>query len=92
MKKSNISETVNFELITTNYRKQGKKWLLDTTETTTVNGTNYNNCIDAKSFFTNLGGYERHEKSYTSLGNIVTTITSISPNKEDKTVRHYAVK
>ena len=39
----------------------------------------------------NLGGYERHEKSYTDIGYIVTRINSISPDRKNKSLYEFTV-
>ena len=79
----------NIKMITTNYIKEGKKWVNPIEEISFINEENYNNIVESKKFFTNLGGYERHEKSYTSKGYIVTFINSISPNKNQKVTRKF---
>lgn len=69
--------------------KVGSKWVSNEVEEMQVSETQYKNCVDAKGFFKNLGGYERHDKSYTCAGYIVTRITSISPDKKNKSVFRY---
>lgn len=76
-------------LIQTEYKKNGNKWEEVKQEVKEINKEFYKNVIESKKFFTNLGGYERHEKSYTCEGYIVTKVTSISPQKEYKTVRQF---
>lgn len=49
----------------------------------------YINTVDAIPFFRNLGGYERVECGYTYTGYLPLWITSISPDKLTKTVRHF---
>lgn len=70
-------------------KKEGTKTVY--TETDRYNSdfteTQYNNCINASPFFRRLGGSERQEKSYTKRGYKVTKITSISPDRNNKTVR-----
>lgn len=75
-----------------NYEKIGSKWRLTNTEQRLINEEFYNNIINSKKFFTNLGGYERHTKSYTCRGYIVTHINSISPDRQLKTVRYFKFK
>lgn len=79
----------NIKMITTNYIKEGKKWINPIEEISFINEENYNNIVESKKFFTNIGSYERHEKSYTSKGYIVTRINSISPNKSQKVTRKF---
>ena len=76
-------------MIKENYHKEGRRWILDNTEKSNINEEFYNNIINSKKFFTNLGGYERHTKGYTCNGYIVTHINSISPDRTQKTVRDF---
>lgn len=76
----------NIKMVKESYIKKGSKWSLVETENNNIDEQHYKNIIESKSFFTNLGGYERHEKSYTSKGYIVTRINSISPDKQNKSV------
>ena len=75
-----------------NYEKVGSKWRLTNTEQRLINEEFYNNIINSKKFFTNLGGYERHIKTYTCNGYMVTHINSISPDKQLKTIRYFKFK
>lgn len=75
-----------------NYEKIGSKWRLTNTEQRLINEEFYNNIINSKKFFTNLGGYERHTRSYTCNGYIVTHINSLSPDRTQKTVRDFSFK
>ena len=75
-----------------NYKKVGTTWRLVNTEEKLINEEFYYNIINSKKFFTNLGGYERHTKSYTCNGYIVTHINSLSPDRTQKTVRDFSFK
>lgn len=75
-----------------NYKKVGSTWRLVNTEEELINEEFYYNIINSKKFFTNLGGYERHTKSYTCNGYIVTHINSLSPDRTQKTVRDFSFK
>ena len=75
-----------------NYVKIGSKWRLTNTEQKLINEEFYYNIINSKKFFTNLGGYERHTKTYTCKGYIVTHINSISPDRMQKTIRYFKFK
>ena len=79
-------------MIKENYHKEGRRWILDNTEKSNINEEFYNNIINSKKFFTNLGGYERHIKSYTCNGYIVTHINSLSPDRTQKTVRDFSFR
>lgn len=75
-------------LTITNYNKVGTKWVEENKEIENINEEFYTRCVNDKTM-KNMGGYERHDKGYTCKGNVVTKITSISPNKTMKTVRHF---
>ena len=66
------------------YKQTGEVEIHEMTE------TQYKNCIEAKSFFKNLGGLESHTKSYTSFGYCVTKIKSTSPDRENQTIREFS--
>ena len=76
---------------TINYKKKGSRWVETEREEEQITEEIYENVINSKHFFTNLGGTERHSKSYTYIGYIVTTVNSISPDRQNKTVRHFTV-
>ena len=76
---------------TIRYEKKGSRWVETEREEKQITEENYENVINSKHFFTNLGGTERHSKSYTYIGYIVTTVNSISPDRQNKTVRHFTV-
>jgi hypothetical protein len=73
------------------YEKHGSRWILTDSETEKVNHIFYYNTVDpnASAFFRNLGGYERTTCSYTRAGYIPTECISISPDRENKTVRKF---
>jgi len=72
------------------FRKNDKKWVLEYSEhKKDITEQCYNNIVNAKSFFRNLGGTERHVKSTTCNGYIVTHITSISPDKTAKSIYQF---
>ena len=78
------------KVTTTHYElKEGTKTVYQEVDQDQSNFTEeqYNNCVEAGPFMKRLGGSEHNEKSYTSKGNIVTRITSKSPDREKKTVR-----
>ena len=89
---------MKYELTTKTYEKteSGKNWKNNPTaiEITTINQETYDNIFskETQAFFRNLGGYERASKSYTTAGYIVTSLTSISPDKTTKIVRTVKVK
>ena len=76
---------------TVRYEKKGSRWVETEREEKQITEKIYENVINSKHFFTNLGGYERHSKSYTYIGYIVTTVNSISSDRQNKTVRHFIV-
>ena len=76
---------------TIRYKKKGSRWVETEREEKQITEKIYENVINSKHFFTNLGGSERHSKSYTYIGYIVTTVSSISPDRQNKTVRYFTV-
>ena len=89
---------MKYELTTKTFKRteSGKSWKSNPTETeiTTIDQKKYNNIFskETQAFFRNLAGYERAPKSYTTVGYIVTKLTSISPDKTTKIVRTVKVK
>ena len=82
---------MNIKMTKEHFRKNDKnKWILEYSEhKKDITEQCYNNIIDAKNFFRNLGGIERHVKSSTCYGYIVTHITSISPDKSAKSIYQF---
>ena len=76
---------------TEKFEKVGTQWKINPTQTETkiIPEEWYKNMVNSKGFFRNLGGYERHEKSYTCHGYIVSRIISISPDRKNKSVYSY---
>ena len=75
----------------TEFKKVGSKWVETNKEEREITQEYYNNVVNAKNFMRNLGGYERHEKNYTEIGYVVTRISSISPDKKDKSLYEFTV-
>lgn len=71
------------------FTKVGNKWVLQETEVTNITKEFYDNVVNSAKFFRNLGGYERHTKSYTCIGYIVTHINSINPDRTTKVTRDF---
>ena len=82
---------IKITMNTERFEKVGSKWVIDIKESEqrTITEECYINMINSKGFFRNLGGYERHDKTYTCYGYKVNKITAISPNKENKSVYSY---
>lgn len=73
-----------------NYEKENGKWILTESRTETgISNIYYCNVVDAIPFFRNLGGSERITKCYTRHGYIPVEISSISPDRQQKTVRKF---
>ena len=87
-----IGQNVNFIMIKTSYVKKGSKWIEIEREEETITKKNANNIVNAKKFFVNLGGYERHEKSYTMYGYVITRVNSISPDRQQKSVYEFILR
>jgi hypothetical protein len=75
----------------TKYIKEGSKWIEFEKQTEKITEEQYYYIIDSRSYFTKLGGYERHHKNYTCEGYIVTEINSISPDRKNKTLREFTL-
>ena len=88
---SKMDETVG-KVTTTRYVKHGSRWKEESTDVEDITGRYYCNCVDAVPFFRNIGGYERVEMRYTFMGYIPVEITSISPDKNNKTVRKFDIE
>jgi len=72
-------------------KKEGTKtvWEEIEREEKTIDEKYYNNIVDAKQFFKNLGGTERHTKGYTSKGYKVIEIVSTSPDRQLKSIYQF---
>ena len=73
------------------YERKDNEWVETGKEEREITERLYENIINSKQFFTNLGGIEKHTKYKTCIGYIVTTVNSISPDRQNKTVRHFTV-
>lgn len=71
----------------TRYEKRGGKWYKTSEKREDVTPAYYFNTIDAIPFFRGLGGYERVYCGYCVRGYVPLEITSISPDRKEKTVR-----
>lgn len=74
---------------TTRYKKAGSVWKETSRETSNFTRKNYMNAFESVPFFRNLGGYERIERNYTKFGYIPYSLTSISPDREERVIRKY---
>ena len=100
MKKTNINKdnyhyipsNANFKMVKTSYNKKGSKWIEVEREEKTITKEYANNVVNAKEFFKALGGYERHLKSYTMYGYVITTVNRISPDRQQKSVYEFILK
>ena len=100
MKKTNINKDnysyipsdLGFKMVKISYNKKGSKWIEIEREEETITKKNANNIVNAKKFFVNLGGYERHEKSYTMYGYVITRVNSISPDRQQKSVYEFILR
>lgn len=82
---------MNTQIIQTTerYYKDGKTWKLGNTETENVDGRTVQRIADSIGFFRRLGGIERIERNYTCAGYNPVKLTSISPDKTQKTIRKF---
>ena len=74
------------------YEKSGRSWELVDSTTEEVSFEEYMNVISAGPFFKNLGGSERITKSYSKLGLVPVEVTSISPDRTQKSVWKFKIK
>ena len=86
-----FGENYGMVMTKTEFKKVGSKWVETEKEEKEITEEWYNNIVNAKNFMKNLGGYERHEKSYTRIGYIVTRINSISPDRKNKSLYRFTV-
>ena len=86
-----FGENYSMVMVETKFKKVGSKWVEVNKEEKEITEECYNNIVNAKNFMKNLGGYERHEKSYTHIGYIVTRINSISPDRKNKSLYRFTV-
>ena len=86
-----FGENYGMVMVETEFKKVGSKWVEANKEEKEITEEYYNNIVNAKNFMKNLGGYERHEKSYTYIGYIVIRINSISPDRKNKSLYEFTV-
>lgn len=66
-------------------------YIVESRNTEEIDETTYNNIVTSSPFFRRLGGKEHHVKSYTSRGYKTIQLTSVSPDKQNKTVRTFKI-
>ena len=78
----------------THFVKIGSRWKVVDSKTQDVTKEQHNNATAPETvrFFRNLGGYERVERAYTYAGYIPVKVTSISPDRRERTIREYKVE
>jgi translation initiation factor 2B subunit (eIF-2B alpha/beta/delta family) len=90
---NNFSFGFNFIVRTTTKLTPKAKttWNVESIEKELCTESEHNNATsnDTIKFFKRLGGKESVERSYTSVGEVVTKIVSTSPNGQNKTIREY---
>ena len=89
---SHIPDNHEFKMIKISYNKKGSKWMEIEREEKTITKEYANNIVNAKEFFKNLGGYERHENSFTMYGYVITRVNSISPDRRQKSVYEFILR
>ena len=87
-----IPSNANFKMVRTSYNKKGSKWIEVEREEKIITKECANNIVNAKGFFEGIGGYEKHLKSYTIYGYVVTTVNSISPDRQQKIVYKFILR
>lgn len=71
------------------YKKVGNKWSETGTENDKVDWEFYFNTMDAVPTFRNMGGKEKVDVKYTSVGKVPFKVTSINPDGTEKIVREF---
>ena len=71
------------------YEKHNTVWKETERKTENFSRSYYCNCVSAIPFFRGIGGYEKASKKYTKHGLIPYQIVSISPDRQNKTVRKF---
>lgn len=85
-----IDRFARVRIVETRYKRAGKTaWKAVSRKDKTVSAQFYYNCVDAIPFFKNLGGTERIIKAYTPFGCLPVRLTSVSPDREQKTTREF---
>ena len=76
---------------TIRYEKAGSRWREVSRETEDITSDYYLNSVTAMPFFRALGGYERAEMGYSVLGYLPLRLTSISPDRQQRTIREFTI-
>lgn len=71
------------------FRKEGNKWVGNEKVAEEITHEQYENFVNSKSAFKKMGFYEKHNKSYTYAGYVVTEINSITPDRKQKKLRTF---
>lgn len=79
------------KVTTEKHEKRGGKWTLISTEKDDVTPAYYFNSVDAVPFFRHLGGRESVSCGYCVRGYVPLLISSISPDRTQKTVRKFVL-
>ena len=79
------------QMVKTNYKKDGKKFVVDTVENSTITEKQYNNIVGVETLkmFRRWGGTETVQRNYTNRGYKVVKLISTSPDKTLKTIREF---
>jgi hypothetical protein len=79
--------TKDIEMVKTSYKlNSNNEFEVEEQETRMIDDEWYNNIIEAKQFFLNLGGQEIHKKKQTKRGRKVVQVISISPDSTMKSI------
>lgn len=79
-------------MVKTDYRKDGKKWVEQRRDVELIDKETYYNITESRDYFHHLGFFERHNKSYTPMGYVVTSINTIDPDKNQKSLREFDIQ
>ena len=69
-------------------------YFVDGQKTEQITKENYNNIVskDTQKWFRRLGGSETTKRTYTSRGYLITKLTSISPDRQNKSIYQFKFK
>jgi hypothetical protein len=69
-------------------------YIVDGQKTEQITKQNYNNIVskDTQKWFRSLGGSETAKRTYTSRGYLITKLTSVSPDRQNKNIYQFKFK
>lgn len=77
------------KVTTTRYERRGSRWVEVDRKREDLTPAYYCNAVDAVPFFRGLGGTERVTCGHTPLAYLPVKISTVSPDKQRRTVREF---